>query len=64
MDDAVRRYVAHYLAGRDVLLMIRDRDRCREASRRIRDDLIHLGIVAAGPGGPSWPTGPGRRSAT
>jgi len=48
MDDAARRYVAHYLAGRDVLLMIRDRDRCREVSRRIRDDLIHLGLVDAG----------------
>ena len=49
MDDAVRRYVAHTLAGRDVLLMIGDRERCREASRRIRDDLVHLGIVAPGP---------------
>ena len=48
MDDAVRRYVAHYLAGRDTLLMIHDRERCREASRRIRDDLIHLGIVDDG----------------
>ena len=45
MDAAVSRYVAHYLAGRDTLLMIHNRDRCREASRRIRDDLIHLGIV-------------------
>ena len=45
MDDAVRRYVAHYLADRDTLLMIHDRARCREASRRIRDDLIHLGVV-------------------
>lgn len=48
MSDAVRRYVGHYLAGRDTLLMIHDRDRCREAARRIRDDLIHLGIVSAG----------------
>jgi len=48
MDDAARRYVAHYLAGHDTLLMIHDRDRCREASRRIRDDLIHLGIVDPG----------------
>ncbi len=48
MDDAVRMYVAHYLAGRDVLLMISDRARCREASRRIREDLIHLGIVDGG----------------
>ena len=49
LDDAVRRYVASYLAGRDVLLMIHDRARCREVSRRIRDDLIHLGLVDAGP---------------
>ena len=48
MDDAARMYVAHYLAGRDVLLMICDRERCREVSRRIRDDLIHLGIVHGG----------------
>ena len=48
MDDAARMYVAHYLAGRDVLLMICDRERCREVSRRIRDDLIHLGIVDGG----------------
>ena len=34
MDDACRMWVAHYLAGRDVLLMIADRARCREASRR------------------------------
>jgi len=52
LDDAVRRYVAHYLAGRDVLLMIHDRARCQEASRRIRDDLIHLGLVDAGPSVP------------
>ena len=48
MDDAARMYVAHYLAGRDTLLMICDRERCREVSRRIRDDLIHLGIVDGG----------------
>src|ERR1022692_1467846 len=47
MDHAVRMYVAHFLADRDTLLMIHDRDRCREASRRIRDDLIHLGVVDA-----------------
>ncbi len=28
--------------------MIHDRERCREASRRIRDDLIHLSIVDPG----------------
>jgi hypothetical protein len=45
MDQAVRVYVASYLAGRDVLLMAADWARCRELSARIRDDLIHLGLV-------------------
>ena len=45
MDQAVRAYVASYLDGRDVLLIAADRARCRELSRRIRDDLIHLGLV-------------------
>jgi conjugative relaxase-like TrwC/TraI family protein len=49
MDDACKAYLAGYLAGRDVLLMIAERARCREASRRIREDLIHLGIVQDGP---------------
>jgi len=52
LDEAVRRYVAHYLAGQDVLLMIHDRSRCQEASRRVRDALIHLGMVDAGPSVP------------
>jgi hypothetical protein len=45
MDQAARAYVASYLDGRDVLLMAADWARCRELSRRIRDDLIHLGLV-------------------
>jgi hypothetical protein len=36
--------------------MIADHDRCREISRRIRDDLIHLGRVDG--------TGPRQRSRT
>src|SRR5256886_107653 len=47
MDQAVQAYVASYLAGRDVLLMAADWARCRELSARIRDDLIHLGLVEA-----------------
>ena len=47
MDQAVKAYVASYLAGRDVLLMAADWARCRELSARIRDDLIHLGLVDA-----------------
>jgi hypothetical protein len=45
MDQAARAYVASYLDGRDVLLMAADWARCRELSQRIRDDLIHLGLV-------------------
>jgi hypothetical protein len=48
MDQAARAYVASYLAGRDVLLMAADWARCRELSARIRDELIHLGLVDNG----------------
>ena len=44
-----QRYVAQQLAGEGALLMAHDRDDCRELSRMIRDDLIHLGIVDGGP---------------
>ncbi len=44
-DQAARAYVASYLSERDVLLMAADRARCRELSARIRDDLLHLGLV-------------------
>jgi len=47
-DQAARVYVASYLTGRNVLLMAADWARCRELSARIRDDLIHLGLVDAG----------------
>ena len=47
-DQAARAYIATYLTGRNVLLMASDWARCRELSRRIRDDLIHLGLVGAG----------------
>jgi len=49
MDQAARAYVAAYLDGRDVLLMAVEWARCRELSQRIRDDLIHLGLVDGGP---------------
>jgi hypothetical protein len=48
MDQAARAYVASYLAGCNVLLMAADWASCRELSVRIRDDLIHLGLVDAG----------------
>ena len=48
IDQAARAYVATYLAGRNVLLMAADWARCRELSARIRDDLIHFGLVDNG----------------
>jgi hypothetical protein len=47
-DQAVKAYVASYLAGQDVILTAADWARCRELSRGIRDDLIHLGLVDGG----------------
>jgi hypothetical protein len=47
-EDARRAYVAARLAGQDVLLMAYTREDCRELSRIIRDDLIHLGLVDDG----------------
>jgi len=44
-EDARRAYVAARLAGEQVLLMAYTREDCRELSRIIRDDLIHLGLI-------------------
>jgi hypothetical protein len=49
MDAAAAHYLALALDGTDVLLMAADHALRRELSRRIRDDLIRLCIVAAGP---------------
>jgi conjugative relaxase-like TrwC/TraI family protein len=49
IDAAAAGYLALTLDGTDVLLMAADHALRRELSRRIRDDLIRLGIVAAGP---------------
>ena len=49
MDAAAADYLALTLDGTDVLLMAADHALRRELSRRIRDDLIRLGVVAAGP---------------
>ena len=49
MDAAAADYVALTADGTDVLLMAADHALRRELSRRIRDDLIGLGIVSAGP---------------
>ena len=49
MDAAAAAYVALTLDGTDTLLMAADHALRRELSRRIRDDLISLGIVQDGP---------------
>jgi hypothetical protein len=49
MDAAAAAYVALTVDGTDTLLMAAEHALRRELSRRIRDDLIGLGIVAAGP---------------
>jgi hypothetical protein len=48
MDTAVKAYMASHLAGHDVILTAADWARCRELSLRVRDDLIHLGLVDGG----------------
>ena len=49
MDAAAAAYVALTADGTDTLLMAAEHALRRELSRRIRDDLITLGIVEAGP---------------
>ena len=49
LDAAAAAYVALTLDGTDTLLMAADHGLRRELSRRIRDDLIRLGIVQPGP---------------
>ena len=49
MDAAVAAYLALTLDGTDTLLMAADHALRRELSRRIRDDLIRLGVVQPGP---------------
>ena len=49
MDAAAAAYVALTCDGTDTLLMAAEHALRRELSRRIRDDLIALGIVAPGP---------------
>jgi ATP-dependent exoDNAse (exonuclease V) alpha subunit len=49
MDAAAAAYVALTLEGTAALLMTADHHLRRELSRRIRDDLIRLGIVDPGP---------------
>lgn len=45
LEAAAQAYVAHRLEGRDALLIARSHELRREACRRVRDDLRHLGLV-------------------
>ena len=49
MDAAAAAYVALTLDGADTLLMAADHALRRELSRRVRDDLMRLGLVRPGP---------------
>lgn len=44
-DSARAAYLASYLAGRDVLMIARAHETCRELAWRVRDYLFHLGLV-------------------
>jgi predicted RecB family endonuclease len=46
LDAAAQAYVAHTLEGKDSLLIARSHELRREACRRVRGDLQHLGLVA------------------
>ncbi len=50
MDAAAAAYVALAADGTDTLLMAADHSLRRELARRIREDLIRLGLVDPGPG--------------
>ena len=50
IDAAASAYVAQTAAGTDTLLMAADHSLRRELARRIRDDLVRLGLVDPEPG--------------
>ena len=60
MDAAAAAYVALSADGTDTLLMAADHALRRELSRRIRDELIGLGIVQDGARGPDRRRRPGQ----
>jgi hypothetical protein len=45
---ACQGWLADHLAGKDALLLARTEEQARELSRRVRGELVHLGIVQAG----------------
>ena len=63
MMDAASAASSRCPGGTDILLMAADHALRRELSRRVRDDLIGLGIVDDGPAVLS-PTGPRPAAAT
>jgi ATP-dependent exoDNAse (exonuclease V) alpha subunit len=60
LDAAAQHYIAHTLEGKDSLLIAPSHELRREACRRIRDDLRHLGLVARD--GPSVKIADGQRA--
>ena len=60
LDAAAQHCVAHTLEGKDSLLIAPSHELRREACRRIRDDLQHLGLVAQD--GPSIEIADGQRA--
>jgi conjugative relaxase-like TrwC/TraI family protein len=48
LEAAAQTAVTLLADGQDVILMARSRDHVRELSRRVRDELLRLGIVEAG----------------
>jgi hypothetical protein len=48
MEAARRMYVAYYLQGQDAEVICQSNELAREMARRIRDDLVHLGIAGGG----------------
>jgi hypothetical protein len=60
LDAAAQHYIAHTLEGKDSLLIAPSHELRREACRRIRDDLRHLGLVARD--GPSLEIADGQRA--
>jgi hypothetical protein len=45
IDLACRAFLADHLAGKDSLLLARTQEQAREMSRRVREDLLHYGLV-------------------
>jgi len=60
LEAAAQAYIAHTLEGKDSLVIARAHELRREACRRVRDDLQHLGLVARD--GPSIEIADGQRA--